>query len=255
MRTLVQLSDLHFGRADHEVVHKLQRTLAAIAPDVIAVSGDFTQRARRAQFRAARAFLDALPAPHIAVPGNHDVPLYNVVARFLFPLAGYRRFISRDLMPSFVDDEVAVFGTDTTRSLTIKGGALRDGEVARLARALESVAVGAVKVVVAHHPLDAPVHVQRLIDAGVDVFLTGHLHTSAVSHTAERYQSRSRSGIIVEAGTATSTRVRDEPNAFNVIQLTRDRIVVEPWSWNGTAFVSLRAQRFAHAADGWQPSP
>jgi 3',5'-cyclic AMP phosphodiesterase CpdA len=252
MRTLVQLSDLHFGRADGAIVDQLQQTLSAIAPDVIAISGDFTQRARRAQFRAARAFLDGLGAPHVVVPGNHDVPLYNIAARFLFPLGGYRRLISANLAPSFVDDEVAVFGTDTTRSLTIKGGRLREAEVSRLVGALETAGAATVKILVAHHPMDAPDHVQTLIDAGVDVFLTGHLHTSAVSHTAERYRSRRRSGIIVEAGTATSTRVRDEPNAFNVLRLTRDEIVVEPWSWSGRAFVSREPQRFTHLADGWQ---
>src|SRR5207253_1287181 len=80
MRTIVHLSDVHFGRVDAAIVAPLVDTIRAIAPDLVAVSGDLTQRARRAQFRAARAFLDRLPVPQLVVPGNHDVPLFNLPA-------------------------------------------------------------------------------------------------------------------------------------------------------------------------------
>ncbi|MGZ8265598.1 MAG: metallophosphoesterase, partial [Burkholderiales bacterium] len=99
MRTLVHLSDLHFGRVNEAVLGPLARRIGAIAPDVVVVSGDLTQRARKRQFRAARAFLDTLPTPQIVVPGNHDIPLYNVFARFLTPLRNYRRYIGNDLEP------------------------------------------------------------------------------------------------------------------------------------------------------------
>src|SRR3984893_1388274 len=108
MRTVVHLSDLHFGRVDPRLVPPLVQTIQAIAPDLIAVSGDLTQRARRSQFVQARAFLERLPFPRIIVPGNHDVPLYNIVARFLNPLADYRRYIAHDLEPVFVDEEMIV---------------------------------------------------------------------------------------------------------------------------------------------------
>src|SRR5258705_9934060 len=122
MRTIVHLSDLHFGRVDHDLLDPLIQSVVAIKPDLVAVSGDLTQRARSHQFREARAFLDRLPQPQIVVPGNHDVPLHNVFSRFLQPLEKYRRYITVDLQPFFTDEEIAVLGVNTARSLTIKGG-------------------------------------------------------------------------------------------------------------------------------------
>ena len=104
MRTLVHLSDLHFGRVDERLLEPLARRVHALAPDVVAVSGDLTQRARTAQFRAARRFLDTLPQPLLVVPGNHDVPLYNLWQRFLHPLAKYRRYISEEVEPAYIDN-------------------------------------------------------------------------------------------------------------------------------------------------------
>ena len=131
MRTLAHLSDLHFGRIGRGVLDALHRRLWQVKPDLVVVSGDLTQRARARQFRAARAFLDTLPTPQLVVPGNHDVPLYNVFARFLAPLAGYRRFVADEVDPSFVDDEIAVVGINTARSFTWKGGGVSEAQLAR----------------------------------------------------------------------------------------------------------------------------
>ncbi len=103
MRTIAHMSDLHFGRTDSTVVKALITFVNEIKPDLVAVSGDLTQRARSWQFQEARAFLDALPKPQIVIPGNHDVPLYNVFARFVSPLDKYRRYITDHLCPVYVD--------------------------------------------------------------------------------------------------------------------------------------------------------
>src|SRR5436190_18217785 len=117
MRTLLHLSDLHFGRVDPVLLEPLGAFARELAPDVVVVSGDLTQRARSEQFRQARRFLDGQPSPQIVVPGNHDVPLRNPFARFIAPLRKYRRYISDDLEPSFVDEEIAVVGINSARSL------------------------------------------------------------------------------------------------------------------------------------------
>src|SRR5258706_6555940 len=132
VRTIVHLSDLHFDRVDPAVVDALARFVPAIAPDVIAVSGDLTQRARTHQFAQARAFLDSLPGPRLVVPGNHDVPLYNVIARFVNPLGRYRRYITDDLQPHHADEEMLLLGANTTRSLTRAGGRLRPEDLRRI---------------------------------------------------------------------------------------------------------------------------
>jgi 3',5'-cyclic AMP phosphodiesterase CpdA len=130
MRTLVHLSDIHFGRVDQAIIEPLINLITELKPDVVAVSGDLTQRARSQQFKEARAFLDRLPKPQIVVPGNHDVPLYNIFARFITPLDKYRQFITEDLSPFYADEEVAVLGVNTARSLTIKGGRVNEEQVA-----------------------------------------------------------------------------------------------------------------------------
>src|SRR5687768_4988171 len=104
MRTIVHISDLHFGRVDPTLLDPLRRAVEAVSPHVVVVSGDLTQRAKPEQFREARRFLDTLPRPHIVVPGNHDVPLYNVFQRFFQPLDKYRRYISAELEPHYIDE-------------------------------------------------------------------------------------------------------------------------------------------------------
>jgi 3',5'-cyclic AMP phosphodiesterase CpdA len=270
MRTLVHLSDLHFGRVDPAVVAVVRDTVRALTPDLVVVSGDFTQRARSRQFADARAFIDSLPTPQLIVPGNHDVPLHNVFARFLNPLGRYRRHMTDDLQPHYIDPELVVIGTDTTRSFTIGGGGIRRRELQRIRDFVKTADRSAVTILVAHHPFDEP-HagaafgrarpgaeaVEQLACEGIDVFLTGHLHVTFAGPTAKRYNVGGRSAIIVEAGTATSTRVRGEPNAFNVLRVDRKEIEVEHLVWNAAsgAFARGDTQRFSETADGWTPLP
>jgi 3',5'-cyclic AMP phosphodiesterase CpdA len=269
MRTLVHLSDLHFGRVDPIIAEALRQTVSDLRPDVLVVSGDFTQRARAWQFRAARAFLDSLPLPQLIVPGNHDVPLHNVFARFLAPLHKYRSHMTDDVRPCFIDDEIALIGTDTTRSFTIGGGGIRKRELRRIRSLLKEIAPSVVRVLVAHHPFDephagaafgrarpGPEAVEQLAGDGVDVFLTGHLHLTFAGPTAKRYRIGGRSAIIVEAGTAISTRVRGEPNAFNVLRIDHGRIAVEHlvWQAHSNAFATSEAQYFDRTPGGWTVS-
>ena len=156
MKTLVHISDLHFGASEAVVVNSLIETINNIKPDVIAVSGDLTQRARSHEFQAARAFLDALPQPQIVVPGNHDIPLHNLFSRFVRPLDKYRNYITDDLSPLYIDEELAVLGLNTARSLTIKGGRINEQQIAWLKEKLCGLGTMTVKVVVTHHPFDLP---------------------------------------------------------------------------------------------------
>jgi 3',5'-cyclic AMP phosphodiesterase CpdA len=271
MRTIAHLSDLHFGADTPKIVEALIECIATLDPHVIAVSGDLTQRARRAQFRRARAFLDALPGSQVIVPGNHDVPLYNVLARFGDPLGGFRRYITNEQYPHFRDAEIAVVGANTTRSFTIKDGGLRPDDVRHLSRLLGEVAADAVRIVVCHHPFDAPAGrsgrwtaprpdadaVNTLVAGGADIFLTGHLHLTYVGHTATRYQVSGRSAIVVEAGTATSFRGRGEVNSFNFLRINGDRIAVERLDWDAgsSRFATASVEQFVRSETGWAPQP
>lgn len=266
MRSIVHLSDIHFGRVNPLTLSPLIETITKIHPDLVAVSGDLTQRARSHQFKEARAFLDALPKPQIVVPGNHDVPLYNVFARFVQPLRKYRRYITNDLRPFYSDDEITVLGANTSRSLTIKGGRINEDQVAWMRERFCVNDPLVVKVVVTHHPFDLPegyderhligrarMAMESLASCGVDLFLVGHLHVSHTTRSANRYKIEGHSALVVQAGTAASTRGRGEANSFNVIRIDHPTITVERFEWlpDYPEFVLTMTERFRHTSNGW----
>ena len=266
MRTIVQLSDLHFGRIREGVLKPLAGLIETITPDLIAVSGDLTQRAREKEFVAARDFLDGLPFPKIIVPGNHDVPLYDLYARFVKKLDRYRRLITADLEPFYADTEIAVLGLNTARSATFKGGRVNAQQIARIQERLCPL-TGVTKVIVTHHPFDLPqsypeqvlvgrarMAMTQLADCGVDLFLAGHLHIGLAQAAALRLQLSGHSALMIQAGTATSTRQRGETNSFNVIRIQRPDISVSRLTLRDALgiFVPTGTDYFRHTATGWQ---
>ena len=266
MRTLVHLSDLHFGRVDARLLEPLRAAVAAAGPDLVVVSGDLTQRARRTEFEQARRYLDRLPKPQIVIPGNHDVPLYRVWERFLSPLGKYRRLIQDDLEPTFVDAEIAVLGINTARSLTFKNGRINEAQIAQIRRHLDPLGEDVLKVVVTHHPFDLPdragevelvgraeAAMEVFSRCGVDLLLAGHFHTSEAGDTSARYEIAGYSALVVQAGTATSTRGRGEQNAFNVLRVASSEVRVERMSWHeeANAFRLADTERFVRTGSRW----
>jgi len=265
MRIVVHLSDIHFGRIDQGTVTPLTETIERIRPHLLAVSGDLTQRARRTEFAQARRFLDALPFPRLVVPGNHDVPLYNVFTRFLTPLARYTHAITSDLAPVHRDEEMIAVGVNTARSWTWGEGRINASQAEAVADHLASAPPGLIRIVVTHHPFDLPEGVketrllgraamamEKLSRAGADLFLAGHLHISHIGHTAERYNIAGHSALVVQAGTV-STRSRGEQPSFNVLRIERPRISVERLVWDPDrrAFAPMAVTRFVHTDNGW----
>jgi 3',5'-cyclic AMP phosphodiesterase CpdA len=266
MRTIVHLSDLHFGRTDPKILEPLLATIAAIGPDVVVVSGDLTQRARAAEFREARDFLARIAQPQVIVPGNHDVPLYRVWERFLSPLGKFTRYFGKDLSPSFVDAEIAVIGINTARSLTFKNGRINEEQMAEIHRLLDPIGEAVTKIVVTHHPFDLPDDpgdvrlvgrareaMKVFADCGVDILLAGHFHTSQAGDTSARHGVDGPSALVVQAGTATSTRGRGEENSFNVLRVTSDEAVIDRHGWQPeiSAFVVAGSERFVRDGRRW----
>jgi 3',5'-cyclic AMP phosphodiesterase CpdA len=266
MRTLVHLSDLHFGRTDAALLAPLRAAVAAARPDLVVVSGDLTQRARAREFAEARAFLETLPQPQIVVPGNHDVPLYRVWERFLSPLGKYRRIVQRDLEPSFVDDEIAVIGINTARSLTFKNGRINEAQMAAIRRRFDPLGAAVLKVVVTHHPFDVPDRsgevdlvgraqpaMEVFARCGVDLLLAGHFHTSDAGATSARYRIAGYAALVVQAGTATSTRARGEKNSFNLVRIQRPEVVIERFDWvpDRRAFETGSNSTFSRRGGEW----
>ena len=270
MRTLVHLSDIHFGRVDYATVEPLVAIVREVHPDLVAISGDLTQRARTRQFQEARRFLESLPQPQLVVPGNHDVPLYNVLDRFLQPLDKYLRYITNDLEPFYADEEIAVTGINTARSLTRKYGRINEHQVAKVRERMCPLGDEVTKIIVTHHPFDLPEGFNRreivgragmamktFAECGADLLLAGHLHVSHTGHTATRYKISGHSALVVQAGTATSTRGRGETNSFNVIRIAHPHITIERFAWQPaqSVFTLVSTESFWHTPDGWSRIP
>src|SRR5260370_12519528 len=156
MRKLVHLSDIHFGAVDRAILLPLIDAVRRLQPHLVVVSGDLTQRAKPSEFAEAVASLEQLPQPQLVVPGNHDVPLYNPYSRFIGKLKRYQRYITPDLEPLFLDEEIAVLGINTARSLTWKGGRISSRQIARTRERFCSLDPRIATVVVTHHPFDLP---------------------------------------------------------------------------------------------------
>ncbi|HEY1637439.1 MAG TPA: metallophosphoesterase, partial [Rhizomicrobium sp.] len=229
MKVVAHISDLHFGRTNVAVVSGLRQAVVAAKPDLVVVSGDLTQRARSREFEEARVFLATLPQPQVVVPGNHDVPLYNVLTRWLRPLARYRRYIGDESQAFYADSEIAVMGINTVRTLTIKNGRINSNQVVSACGIFHHLDEKVVRMVVTHHPFSLPeiktphrvmgrakMALAAFAACKVDLVLSGHLHASHAG-LADSVTAGSHAALLVQAGTATSSRTRQEPNAFNLL--------------------------------------
>ena len=252
MTLLLQISDPHFGTEQPPVLAALVRLANTLQPDLVVMSGDITQRARRAQFSAARAFVGTFGAtPFVVVPGNHDIPLYNLFARVAHPYANYQRVFGDDLEPVFESAELLVIGMNTTRAYRHKDGEVSVEQVERVVRRLEHAPARQLRVVVTHQPVAAArandirnlLHgrehaIRRWSQAGVDLILGGHIHLPYVTPLHVAYKDLPRQMWAVQAGTSLSSRVRGRaPNSVNVIDYDASntgarRATVTRWDFN-----------------------
>jgi 3',5'-cyclic AMP phosphodiesterase CpdA len=233
MSVIVHISDTHFGTEEPLVVAAVQKLVRDERPDAVILSGDITQRARSAQFAAARKFCDSLEVRHLlTLPGNHDIPLYNVAARLFSPYGRYMNCFGRDLEPEIELPDVLVIGVNTTRPERHKDGEVSPRQVERVVQRLKSRRHGQLRIVVTHQPAcvmrpedekdrlhGGEEAVQAWSRAGADLVLGGHIHLPYVSDICARAHGAPRSMYCVQAGTAVSHRVRHgTPNSLNVIR-------------------------------------
>lgn len=265
MSVLLHLSDSHFGTERPPVLAALRRLAEAIRPALVVLSGDLTQRARPGQFAAARAFVDSLPAPSLAIPGNHDIPLYALATRLRAPYARYSAAFGDDLEPAWSSPEWLVLGVNTTRWWRHKQGEVSPMQIERVAGQLRQATPGQLRVVVVHQPMAViePVDRRNLLRghaqaadawaaAGAQMVLGGHIHLPYVRPLP---RPDGNPLWVVQAGTAVSHRIRGGiPNSVNVLhRVAADACAAERWDYDATRGVFAcharqdLALRFAHA--------
>ncbi len=229
MTRILQLSDTHFGTEQASVLKAVLDLVHTMTPDLVVLSGDITQRARRGQFASARHFVEALACPVLAVPGNHDIPLFNLPARLFNPYGNYRRALGSSLEPIFENAEILAIGVNTTRPTRRKNGEISDAQINRVVSRLKLGRPDQLRLVVAHHPMRAKessdwrnlligreAALPAFCGAGVDLILGGHIHLPYV--VSAQPDVDGSHGWVVQAGTALSHRVRGKvPNSLNLI--------------------------------------
>lgn len=252
MLSLMQISDLHFG--PHflpRVSEATQRAAHDLRPDVMIISGDFTQRAKPSEFQDARKFLDALPpVPTVVTPGNHDVPLYRVWERLTAPYDNYQEHISADLDSTLrVDGATIVSLNSTAPYRAITNGRISNEQLDYCEQALSAAPAGDLRIVVAHHHFapapdyeqtDVMPRAKRAMDRfeslGVDIVMGGHLHRAYIGNSLDIYAGakRQRGIIVCQCGTTTSRRGRArerEKNSFNYVEVSDHSIVITHWMY------------------------
>lgn len=270
MPCIAHISDLHFGYNDPVLVEGLREVLWQIDPDVLAVSGDLVEHATEAEFQLARSFLESLPKPQIVVPGNHDLPFYNLWLRALDGLRNFRRYITDDRTPTYVDDQIAVIGFESAHHFPVKGGKITEKQLDMVIERFSALPDCLIRALVTHHPFDLPEsakassligharHAVWRLAPVVDVLFAGHIHVSSSGSTSSRHKTGDHAMVFVQAGTAVSNRYKGEVNSFNVVHTGRSpdgnkQVSVERYGWDQarSRFLSLSATGYQLGTEGW----
>ncbi|MFL6447131.1 MAG: metallophosphoesterase family protein [Bryobacteraceae bacterium] len=272
MRSIAHISDLHFGYNDPLLARKLCESLNEIHPDILVISGDLVEHATAEEFSRAREYLEQLLVPQIVVPGNHDLPFYNLWRRWTEGLKIYCRLITDNLEPVLMDDEVAIIGANSAHLIPVKGGKITMPQLDALVDQFSSFPANLIRILVTHHPFDLPEpsnphlligHSRRAVTRlapVVDLLLAGHVHLSSSGSTSTRYKLEDKAMVFVQAGTAISDRNKGEANSFNLLQVSRTEagekqavILRHSWSKEKGRFEEDRRKEYRLGKAGWLP--
>lgn len=246
MIRILHISDLHFGRIHPPAIESLQQVLLRQEKkiDLIVMTGDWTQRARLSQFKEAANFIAQVQAPILTVPGNHDIPLYNVMMRWFAPFYQYNRYIDPHTKSVFLSDKLVIVGVSTVHPRRAVEGTLTVKDVDRVQKYFSQASPAAVKVIACHHPIVEPSGkielrpeslAHRILDLKPDIILSGHSHLHRVESVATK---NGNSVLHISAGSALSSRLRGEANNFHILEFSQGNLTVETFFLSENGFIT-----------------
>ncbi|WP_413578615.1 metallophosphoesterase family protein [Bdellovibrio sp. HCB290] len=254
MKRVLHISDLHFGRIHPPAIKSLELFLQndSLKLDLIIMTGDWTQRARRNQFKDAAEFIKKMPVPVLTIPGNHDIPLYNLWARLVQPLKNYNKFIRNLTLDSYQDSELTVVGIRTASVLRSVEGRILKSDIHRAKSIFDMANPNSLRIVACHHPLFVPkmlakirpnALVHELLTLHPHIVLSGHSHLNWIELVAPASQQEI---LHISAGSATSSRLRGEENNFHIIEVNGREIKIETYFLGESGFITKQSAYERH---------
>jgi len=247
--TIVHISDPHFGTEDRQIVNVLLSEINSLSPELVVISGDLTQRALNKQFKKAKDFITKINSPKIVIPGNHDIPLYNLFKRYFSSFDKYKRFIYPVKYPEHKTDKLVVVGVNTSTPFRSQSGRIKEEDIEYLKKYFALIEPTVIKGVVVHHNIipysglkgssvlgNNEIFLKEMNDLGVNLIFAGHLHKS----TTKSYKNNeeNKETILLQAGTCISKRLRHEENTFLIIKTDKQSINITSKVYNGSKFIS-----------------
>lgn len=261
MQKIIHISDIHFGKEDEGIVNALSTKINEIEPEIIVVSGDLTQRAKHQEYQKAKYFLNKLDFPQVVIPGNHDIPLYNLFERIINPFRKFNQYFPN--FRRYENDELSIVGLNSVRNLRWKSGKLTIDHIENNAAELKKKDKAKLNIVVMHHNLlllpsskeseknfRTKLIQKWIYDNKIDLILFGHDHKSMIKPILFN-DDNIFDFILIQAGSATSTRRRGSTNNFNLITFDNSVIQISVQTYIENKFETSLEYKYIKPTLGW----
>lgn len=248
---ILHISDIHFG-PPHLSGRLFSLNEMVEKADVVIVSGDLSQRAKSKQLLAARNHLTRMGTPFVAVPGNHDVPLYPAHLRVFAPFYRWKKNVQKDVNTRFHIPGLAVHALNSAHGFTSTEGRVHTGHLDYFRRSILRTSPSDFQVLALHHPLlpipgdsrDRTLRgayrlLRRLAEYPVDLVLSGHLHRSIIQDVRDWHAQFPYALPVAHIGTGSTNRGRGKEKhlcSVQMISVNKNSFTLHPYLWRDSTF-------------------